>query len=84
MQHASPALPGRKTGPKPTDADPLRYSASALELAVEAHEAGDLEDVVVGLLLDLGAPVPGGGQAAIDAAARIKLRAWVCANIQRV
>ena len=31
--------------------------------------------MVVRLLLDLGAPVPGGCQAAVDAAARIKLRA---------
>ena len=43
-----------------------------LELAVEAHEAGHLEERVVLLLLDLAAPVPGRRQAPVDAGAGVE------------
>jgi hypothetical protein len=41
----------------------------SLEVSVEAGEARQLEDWVVGLFLELAAPVPGRGQAAVDARA---------------
>ena len=41
--------------------------ALVLELAVEPSVAGELEDVVEWFLRQLGAPVPCGGQPAINA-----------------
>lgn len=44
----------------------------ALELAVKANKVCELEDGPEGLLLELGAPVPGRCEAAIDAGAGVK------------
>lgn len=49
-------------------------STSALKFAIEAHKASHLEDRIVVLLLNLGAPVPRRCEPAVNAATRIELQ----------
>jgi hypothetical protein len=53
------------------------------EVAIEPRKARHLEHHVVRLLVELGAPVPCAGEAAVDAAARVKevVRAGACTRI---
>lgn len=50
----------------------INTAAASLEVPVKAHEACQLEEWVVGLLVQLAAPIPGTGQAPVDAAAGVK------------